>query len=316
MSYFFVLALHHIQVTGLDENRLTVTNSFEHLFVSLLFVDNRFFVAEIFSLFSDLLLHYIIFSKFSELLLEHQLVVLVGHERFNLLLTSFEFLHDLPITLSLNLAVIALARFTEFKGFLSFLLGFIEFPDLVFVVWSHLFSTFVRLMRSIFYSHSHFLILLRSIMRQSLFKWLVSSSQIILFHGEALSISGVAFWQLFVVKLQFVFYSLSFFRCQSSLVLLHFGKLIFLLVCKLHNTRHASFSYILQFFVSQLVFFLPPSVSLALIDSFCLLLISQNLVDFVTFLSNPLLQSFHICFQLEISCSKHFFKTSLLHLFL
>jgi len=66
-----VLALHHIQVTGLDENRLTVTNSFEHLFVSLLFVDNRFFVAEIFSLFSDLLLHYIIFSKFSELLLEH-----------------------------------------------------------------------------------------------------------------------------------------------------------------------------------------------------------------------------------------------------
>ena len=109
MLHLLLLALHHIEMTGLDQNRFTIANSFQQLLILLLFVDNSFLATEVLSLLSNLLLHNIIFSQFSQLLLEHQLVILICHEGFDLLLTSFKFHHDLPVPHLHSLTIIALA---------------------------------------------------------------------------------------------------------------------------------------------------------------------------------------------------------------
>ena len=64
-------------------------------------------------------------------------MVLISHELFNLLLTSLELHHYLPIPLLHSLAVVALARTTVLKGFLPLLFCLLELVQLKLVEFAH-----------------------------------------------------------------------------------------------------------------------------------------------------------------------------------
>ena len=64
-------------------------------------------------------------------------MILISHELFNLLLTSLELHHYLPISLLHSLAVVALACTTVLKGFLPLLFCLLELVQLKLVEFAH-----------------------------------------------------------------------------------------------------------------------------------------------------------------------------------
>ena len=96
-------------MSSFNEDLLTIPNRLQHLFIILFFLHNRLFDAKLLSLLPGLLLRDVIFSELAQFLLQHQLMVLVAHEIFNLLLTALKFHHDLLVALFDGLAVVSLA---------------------------------------------------------------------------------------------------------------------------------------------------------------------------------------------------------------
>ena len=145
MCHLLQIALHHISVSRVDQDLLPIAHCLQQFLIILLFLDDLFFGAEVFSLLSDPLLELILNSQLPLLLLEHQLVVLGAHVLLHLLLTSLEFAHDLPLTPSDCFAIVTLSRSQEIKRFLPILLRLIEARLLHLVVVSHFESALASL---------------------------------------------------------------------------------------------------------------------------------------------------------------------------
>ena len=132
-----MIVLHHVHVTRLDEDLLTIAHRLQQVAIILLLLYDLFFRAKILSLLSNLLLVDIVLTQLSQFLLKHEFVVLRSHELFNLFLTTLELEHDLSVTLLDCLTIVTLAGSTELKGFLSFFFGILPHSTLLIVVAFH-----------------------------------------------------------------------------------------------------------------------------------------------------------------------------------
>ena len=86
VSNLLQITFHHVCISRIDKDLLTISHSFQKLLVILLFLDYLFFGTKVFSLLANLLFEDIVDSELSQLLLQHQLVVLVTHVILHLLL--------------------------------------------------------------------------------------------------------------------------------------------------------------------------------------------------------------------------------------
>lgn len=77
-------------------------------------------------------------------------MILIAHVIFDLFLTSFEFHHDLPVSLFDSLTIISLACATILKRFLPFLFGLHELIKLKFIKLAHGNCSIVRFLTSTF----------------------------------------------------------------------------------------------------------------------------------------------------------------------
>ena len=109
MRDLVLIVLHHIHVPRLYQNSLAASHRLEQRLISLLFLYNLLFGAELLPLLPNLLLNYVLCAQIPQLLFQHQLMVLISHEVFNLLLTSLQFHHDLLVSLFNSLAIVTLS---------------------------------------------------------------------------------------------------------------------------------------------------------------------------------------------------------------
>ena len=109
MGDLVLVVLHHIHVPSLYQNSLAASHRLEQRLISLLFLYNLLFGAELLPLLPNLLLNYVLCAQIPQLLFQHQLMVLISHEVFNLLLTSLQFHHDLLVPLLNSLAIVTLS---------------------------------------------------------------------------------------------------------------------------------------------------------------------------------------------------------------
>ena len=92
---------------------------------------------QLLALLSGLLLLNVFFTELPEFLFEHELVVLLAHKIFDLLLTTLELEHNLSIALLDSLTVVALSGATVLKGLFTPLQGRLEICVLRFVIALH-----------------------------------------------------------------------------------------------------------------------------------------------------------------------------------
>ena len=178
--------LHHVHVASLHQHLLAITHRFKQVLIRLLFLYNLLLRAEFLALLSDLLFEDVFSSQFPQLLLEHQLVVLVAHEFFDLFLTALQFDHNLSVPLLDRLAVVALASTAVLKGLLPCPLPVFVLGELLFVERSHFSGPLFVVLLSSFVRALHVRMLFVTVRRKFLAEGLIATSKVFLAKCEAL----------------------------------------------------------------------------------------------------------------------------------
>ena len=133
MTDLVQVVLHLVHMASLDQHALTAAHGLQECLISLLLLDNLFLRAKVLSFLPQLALHDVIRAQVAQLLLKHQLMVLVPHKILNLLLTSFELDHDLPVSLLDGLTVVTLSGAAVLERITPQLLRFIVLAQLLLV---------------------------------------------------------------------------------------------------------------------------------------------------------------------------------------
>lgn len=249
---FVEVILHHVHMASLNEYLFPLSHRLEQLLIILLLLDDLLLRVQILPLVTHLLLHYVFRPQLPQFLLEHEFVVLVAHELFDLLLTPLQLHHNLSVSLLDRLTVIALARATEFEGLVPLLLGILLNVQLLLVEDLHDIHSLRLALRSILYILLHHQVLMRAEHGNPFVQRLVFLTQSCLAHRQTLSVALTALRELGLVMLKLFVDALGLLRLETPLVLLYSLLLLPLVFKELLDAAHPLLLNFFQLFLSIL----------------------------------------------------------------
>lgn len=163
-------------MTRIDQDFLTISHGLEQFLITLFLLNDLLFRVEVLSLFPYFLFNNIFSAQPTQFLFQHQLMVLIAHEFFDLLLTALEFDHNLTVSLLDCLTVITLPTTAVFERLFSILLCLVVLCKFLLIEEFHLSIALILFFVGTFKRPFHIQLFFVSVRLKFLTKGLVAAS--------------------------------------------------------------------------------------------------------------------------------------------